>query len=386
MMAMRMGDSGEATPTPGRVLHIQPVAERGGSDLLLLGMVRQLAAAGWECHVAFPSPSPLAGEFAAAGARLHVVPMRRLTGTGSQLRWVAYAACWPVAVLRLARLARAARVDVVHTNSLHSWYGWAVAALLRLPHVWHAREIVVQSAAALGVERFLARRFATTVVAMSKAIADQLHPGNVTVVVDEADPERFGPQLAGRFRSRVGVDDGAPLVAAASRIDTWKGVDVLLDAVPAIQAARPGTEVVVAGPAVAGKEDYAAHLQATAAALPGVHWLGPRSDVPELMADSDVFVQASRAPEPFGMVIVEALTSGTPVVATAAGGPLEILDGSPAATGRLVPPGDPAALADAVAALLPAGPSSAEARRRRPRLRRERPVDWAAIFAGTLRR
>ncbi|HLI23735.1 MAG TPA: glycosyltransferase, partial [Acidimicrobiales bacterium] len=124
--------------TPPRVLHVQPVAERGGSDLLLLGMVRQLAADGWECHVAFPSPSPLASEFREAGAHLHVVPMRRITTSGTWRWWVAYALEWPLAVARLAALGRRAGVDVVHSNSLHSWYGWAAALLLRRPHVWHA--------------------------------------------------------------------------------------------------------------------------------------------------------------------------------------------------------------------------------------------------------
>ncbi len=333
--------------------------------------------------MAFPSPSPLASEFREAGAHLHVVPMRRITTSGTWRWWVAYALEWPLAVARLAALGRRAGVDVVHSNSLHSWYGWAAALLLRRPHVWHAREIVVQSGAALALERFLTRHFATRVVAMSRAIADQLPAANVVVVVDEADPRRFSPDRAGRFRKQAGIDDGAALVAAASRIDTWKGIDVLLDAVPLIQAARPGTEVVVAGPPVAGKEAYAATLAERARRLPGVHWLGPRSDVPELMADSDVFVQASTEPEPFGMVIVEALTSGTPVVATAAGGPLEILGGAPGQAGRLVPPGDRRALAEAVVALLPASSSAAQ-RRRRPRLRQAAPVRWSDVLGAVL--
>jgi glycosyltransferase involved in cell wall biosynthesis len=369
--------------SPRRVLHVQPVAERGGSDLLLLAMVRQLAADGWECHVALPAPSPLTAEFQAAGAHLHVVPMRRITTSATWRWWVAYAIEWPVAVLRLAAVGRREGVDVVHSNSLHTWYGWAAALLLRRPHVWHAREIVVQSGAALALERFLAHRFAARVVAVSRAVAAQLHPANVVVVEDEADPQRFSPDRAGRFRAAAGIDDGVALVSAASRIDTWKGVDVLLDAVPLIQAARPGTEVVVVGPAVAGKEDYAARLAARAAALPGVHWLGPRDDVPEVMADSDVFVQASTEPEPFGMVIVEALASGAPVVATAAGGPVEILAAAPKGAGRLVPPRDPGALAEAVVDLLPPS-SSADARRRRPRLRRGSPVPWSDVLGAVV--
>ena len=102
------------------------------------------------------------------------------------------------------------------------------------------------------------------------------------------------------------------------------------------------------------------------------------------MADLDVFVQVSSEPEPFGLVIVEALSCGVPVVAGAAGGPLEIL-GPEAATrataaGRLVPPADPAALAAAVGELLPTNPSSTSARRaRRPR-RQPSTVNFIGLF------
>ena len=67
--------------------------------------------------------------------------------------------------------------------------------------MWHAREIVFQSRAALRVERWLARHFADAVIAMSAAVAAQLDPGNVTVVTDEADPTAFRAGRAGRFRA-----------------------------------------------------------------------------------------------------------------------------------------------------------------------------------------
>jgi glycosyltransferase involved in cell wall biosynthesis len=311
----------------------------------------------------------MAPELEAAGATIHVLPMRRITTSGSAWYWLAYLAAWPVTVFRLFRLARRVDAAVVHTNSLHSWYGWAVAALLRRPHVWHAREIVVQSRAAMRFERFACRHFATRVIAVSAAVAGQLDAGNVVVEYDEADPDEFCPKRAGAFRARIGVADDVALIGAAGRIDTWKGFEVLLDAVPAMQAARPGLEVVIAGAPVRGKEDYAARLASRSAAMPGVHWLGPRDDIAEMIADLDVLVLASTEPEPFGLVVVEALASGVPVVATAAGGPLEILSECSDRVGRLVEPADAAALATAAVQLLPAGPSGAAQRRRRPVLR-----------------
>ena len=153
-------------------------------------MIQLLPRHRFTCHVALPGPSPMAAEFAQASAVLHVVPMRRISTSHSIADWFLYAVLWPVSVLRLWRLARAVHADVVDSNSLHSWYGWAVARLASRPHVWHAREIVEQSAAALRVERFLTRHFATRLVAMSEAIAAQFDSDNVEVVIEDMERPR----------------------------------------------------------------------------------------------------------------------------------------------------------------------------------------------------
>ncbi len=345
-------------------------------------MVRNLREHDWDCHVAMPGPSPMADAWSAAGATIHEVPMRRITTSGGLGHWIAYAVEWPMAVWRLAGLARRLQVDVVHTNSLHSWYGWAAAKLARRPHVWHGREIVVQSRAALRAEQQLLRFGADQVMAMSGAIAaqfPQVPPERMHIVIDEADPERFRPDQAGRFRDHAGIPDHRLVVGAVGRLDTWKGIEVLLDAVPLLDAHSDELLVVVAGPAVRGKERYAAALEERARRL-GVGWLGPVDDVPSLMADLDVFVMPSTEPEPFGIVMVEALASGVPVVATAAGGPLEILGDAPLDVGRLVPIGDAPALAQAVIDLLPADGTSTDLRRHRKPLRHAPPPDYTTVL------
>ena len=365
-----------------RLLSVQPVAERGGSDQALLRLVRSLPSAEFDCHIAVPAAPPLDAEFRDAGATVHVVPMARLSTSHGAREWAGYGAGWPVAVTRLRRLARRLDVDVVHTNSLHSLYGWAAAALARRPHVWHGREIVVQSGAARRVERFLARRFATEVICMSEAIAGQLDRRNVEIVYETVDPAEFRPDLAGRFRNRVGIPDTVPVVGAAGRLDTWKGFDVLLDAFELAKAARADLHLVVAGGPVAGKEHYARGLAERARHLDDVHWLGPRDDMPELFADLDVFALPSTEPEPYGLVAVEALASGVPAVVTDAGGPPEILARASAGSGRRVPPGDPRSLSRALVDLLPAE-TSASARATRPS---RQPPSQNGRFAEIFRR
>jgi glycosyltransferase involved in cell wall biosynthesis len=368
-----------------KLCSIQPVAERGGSDQALLRMVRSLPRPEFECHVVVPAEPPLRPDFEAAQVDVHVVPMRRISRSHRRRDWIGYALAWPVTVVRLARLLRQLDIDVVHTNSFHSWYGWAASLLARRPHVWHGREIVVQSNAALAVERFLIPRFSARVLSMSHAIADQLDGVDVVVVHETPDPDEFTPGRAGRFRPRVPIDDRVPLVGAAGRIDSWKGVDVLLDAFARVRASRADVELVVAGGPVRGKEALFDSLATTARATPGVHWLGARDDVADLLADLDLFVLPSTEPEPYGLVLVEALMSGTPVIATDAGGPREIIAEATLGSGRLVPVGNHEALATAVLAALDELPATtAAARAARPSLRAPEPERFAAIFRAVV--
>jgi glycosyltransferase involved in cell wall biosynthesis len=345
---------------------VQPVAERGGSDQALLRLVRSLPRGEFDFHIALPGESPLGAEFAEAGATLHVVPMPRLSTSHGASEWGGYVATWPRAVTRLTSLARRLRVDVVHSNSLHSWYGWAAARALGRPHVVHAREIVVQSRAALRVERALCRHFATRVIAVSYAVAAQLDPANVVVLDEYLDPEEFSPARAGAFRARVSIPDDAPLLGAVARLDPLKGLDVLLDAYARARIHRPELQLVVVGSPVLGQDAYAAELRVRISGTPGARLLEGRDDVPDVMADLDVLALPSVEPESYGLVLVEALASGTPVVTTDHGGPPEIVARATPGTGRVVAPGDADALAAALLELLPAQTSPERRRARLP--------------------
>jgi glycosyltransferase involved in cell wall biosynthesis len=364
-----------------RLLSIQPVSERGGSDQAILRMFRGLSSSEFTCHLVVPAEPPLRAEFERAGVTVHIVPMERISTSHGARGWLRYATGWPVAVARLARLIRRLDIHVVHTNSLHSWYGWAAAYLTRRPHVWHAREIAVQSNRALTLERFLTRHFATTVICMSQAIADQLPDAPTVVIRESVDHHEFRPGLAGRFRAGAGIADDVFLFGAAGRVDTWKGFDVLLEAFADASAGRDDMHLAVVGGPVRGKEALFEQLECRAAAIPNAHWLGPRTDMPEFLADLDGFALPSTEPEPYGLVIVEALASGVPAVVTDAGGPPEIAADAEPGSVLLVPPSNPALLADAMLKMAGAASgSSAEQRRNRTPLHPERRDPFSAIF------
>jgi glycosyltransferase involved in cell wall biosynthesis len=150
-------------------------------------------------------------------------------------------------------------------------------------------------------------------------------------------------EVRGSVRSELGVPDGQVLVTTVANFRAEKGYDVLLDAVHLLVDRAVPVRVLAVGQ---GPLEGEMHARSRALGLDGhVQFLGLRDDVLRLLAGSDVFVLASTQ-EGLPVALMEATSTGTPVVATAVGGvPQVIADGT---DGLVVPPGDPVALADAL--------------------------------------
>jgi glycosyltransferase involved in cell wall biosynthesis len=169
------------------------------------------------------------------------------------------------------------------------------------------------------------------------------------------------------------------VIGAVARLDPLKGLDTLVDACAVVRADRPDAELVVIGSPVLDQERYAEEFETRVARTPGTRLLTGRDDIPDAMADLDVLALPSIEPESYGLVLVEALASGTPVVATDHGGPPEIVARAAPGTARAVPPGDADALAAALLELLPAH-TSPERRRARRRAFTPPPPRFAEVF------
>jgi glycosyltransferase involved in cell wall biosynthesis len=347
---------------PRKVLFVHTTSEVGGSDVSLAHIVERLDRARFQAIVALPSDGPLVARLEAAGAEVAVLPrMRKLTSRQGRRGLAAFAAGYPMGVASLASLIRRRHVDLVHTNTIHNLYGWAAARLTGRPHVWHVREIVWQSATLRRVERALALGFSSRVIVTSAAVGRMFErggvlPARVVTIANGVDTDRFTPGASARLREDFGIPAAAPIVAAAARLDVWKGLEDFIDAAALVHGARPDARFVIAGGAIEGLEAYEGELRARAAAngLDGVlmftGWKYGPSEMPEFYRSIDVFVLPSREAEPFGLVVLEAMASARPVIATAHRGPLEIV--APGETGVLVTPGSPEALASAITGLL----------------------------------
>lgn len=178
-----------------------------------------------------------------------------------------------------------------------------------------------------------------------------LPPDRVEIVPNGVNVSQFrpDPEAAAAERERLAIP--GPVVLYLGRVCEQKGSDTLLDAWAAVRASHPDAELVIAGPleqftSAAAPADWPARMRSA-----GATYLGQVEDsrLRGLLNLADVFVMPTRRLEMFGMAAVEALACGTPVVASDHGGLPETV---PAGTGRLFAPGDPAALATALNAML----------------------------------
>lgn len=256
----------------------------------------------------------------------------------------------------LARLARTRHVALVHTNTSVTLGGSAAARVARIPHVWHLREIYT------GFERYWPayRRLllsADALPCVSQATRAQL--GDTAKASVLHDGLALVPSRAERDAARAALDlpGDAFVVAILGRISSWKGQDVLIRALAAMDGAGGGddghgTIALVAGDPWQGEEQRLRDLRDLAGRLGvggRVRFAGFRADVDNVYGAADVVAVPSTQPDPFPNAALEAAAAGCCVVAANHGGLPEMLEDG--VTGRLVAPGDPAALAAALAEL-----------------------------------
>lgn len=188
----------------------------------------------------------------------------------------------------------------------------------------------------------------------SQATLVRLRPGVETRLLYWGTPIHDVPEGEARAaRSELGAAEEDVLLGVFGRLQRWKGQDIFVEAAARAARQRPHLRFAVVGGSVFGLEpEFAEELKARAQALgigDAMVFTGFRTDVPRLMAACDIVCHTTRVAEPFGLVVIEAMSLGRPVIATRGGGPSEIIESDDA--GLLIKPEDPAALADAMVAL-----------------------------------
>ena len=344
--------------TPRSILFIDHADALGGAEQSLLLLMTFLDRARWQPHLIAP-PGQLAEKAVAAGVHLHLQPLPRLRGSSRSLLDL-----WKHS-LHISKTARAIGAALIHSNTVRATaYASLASRLASVPLVWHMRDFwlseaepATQWADRLG--KFIFCGTASRVVTNSRAVAEHLPCSTrASVLHNGIDLSRFDPaQCTADNRVDVcnaaGFPLDAPIVGMIGRTRPWKGQDTFLQMAGQLAAAVPDCHfLIVGGDPFGVQDDYEARLLELRS-QPGlegrVHWTGQLADVRPPLAAMDLFVHPG-APEPFGLVNIEAMAMGKPVVAFGHGALPEIVLHEE--TGLLAQPDDTAALTASVSRLL----------------------------------
>jgi len=344
-----------------RALFVQYSSQPSGSTVSGLLTVEGLLADGWEVHVAFSQPGPCTAQYEQAGCTIHLAEHGQWLAGGSRLRRVRR---WGREVRflgRFVRLMRRVRPEVVYVNTLQGVAAVAAARLLRIPSVWHIRELFDdvggEMHAPLGgkaLARWAVARLPSRVVVISEAVAENVLGGRksprVAVIPNAVGMRFFEEQRsAAECRAMFGLPPGVPLIGVPGTLRPVKGHEFFLAAARRVGETSPECRFALTG---AGPTEYRARLEAQVAEArlhDRTHFLGPVADMPAFYRACDVVCVPSRS-ESFGRTVIEAFAVGTPVVATAVGGMRETVEHE--RTGLLVEYGDVAGLSAAVLRVL----------------------------------
>lgn len=312
----------------------------GGLEMQALELSSALQHRGHHVTLAVPPESRLAQE-----ALRQRIPLLTLDISGY---------LHPILMGRLRAALRSLSIDIIHCQ--HSRDLATVVPAMQLC----GRKIPIVLSKRMGSyisKKDLFHRYTHNAVSRVLAISEVIHrnvlatlpvtPDRVLTLHDAVDTALFSPDRVDRFavRREAGIADDCIVVGFTGRFSPGKGLEEFVRAALELHAGYPGVRFLIAGEASHGEEEYARTIRALARPLElkrALVFLGFRADVPAVMASFDVLAFPSHA-ESFGVVLIEAMAMGIPVVSTDCDGVLDIVvDG---VTGIYVPPKDPVALA-----------------------------------------
>lgn len=258
--------------------------------------------------------------------------------------------------LRYAYIGHRHDVDLIHLNNgLEGQISGLLAAkYLRVPCVAHARGFQRPSR----LLNMLAGRVDRH-IAISRAIERNLHQigvpeDRIDLIYDAVDIEEYrGDRDTSAFREEIGIPERSKVFGFVGRMMKWKGVKEFVAAAIRVLQRHSDAFALIVGDESDGHRAYfrsVRQLARESAVSDRIVFTGYREDIPVIMQTLDILVHTSLDPEPFGLVLVEAMAAAKPVVASDRGGPLDIvLEGR---TGLLVDPEDTEELAGSISRLL----------------------------------
>src|SRR5438552_737753 len=306
-------------------------------------LAKELAERGWEVHVVVTCRKSARSEELAGKVRVYRLSTLGIMYTRTLQR-----------LFGIVRLAWRIRPDFVQGQAASCGvFASVVGYLCGIPSITYVQGGDFFESGP--IRRFLevrtAVRYATLTIAVTEELASHVRPyatGSVEVIPHGFEPEKIPSEATERVQRRIGTE--GPNLLCVGYLDHDKGVTFLLSAVVMLKSEWPRLRLHVVGDGELREELVLQTARKGIANNVTFYGTLPHSDVLSMMAMVDLFVLPSLSAEPFGIVVVEALNQGCPVVATEICGSAPIVQET--GSGLLVPPGAPEALADAIGQIL----------------------------------
>lgn len=362
------------------VLQVLPSLVGGGVERGTVEMATALSRAGWTALVV-SSGGPMVHEVERAGAKHIQLPVQSKS---------------PFAIRRnaglLARVIEEHGVNLVHVRSRAP--AWSALSACRrtgarfvttvhgpysfgIPFKRLYNSVMTRGERVIAISEFIRSYILDNYRKVDPDAVRLIHRG---VNIEIFDPEKVSAARVIQLAEQWRLPDGVPVVMLPGRLTRWKGHRVLFEALRQIRE-RPMRCLIVGG----GREGYRSELEGLVQKFglqSVVHLVGDCRDMAAAYKIADVVVSASTAPEAFGRVVAEAQAMGKPVIAPNHGAAPEIIQHD--ATGWLVPPANPAALADALERALDLDTAAREALANRAIVRIRDEFTTAKMCAATL--
>ncbi len=338
-----------------KVLFYNHTGQVSGAERVLLMILARLDRVNFDLLVICPEPGPLSGMVTSLG-----VPVQNIPGLEARFTWrvdrlLRYLGSFFLVIGQLRRRVIRLKPDLIHANSIRAGLVATAATLgLGTRVVWHLHDLLPRHPLSTGVRVFALLCGRTRMVAVSRAVAENFRGAlsglkdRITIILNAIDAERFRPDEIARqqVRDELHLGERYPVVGIVGQLTPRKGQLELIRAFAQVVAASPKAMLLVIGAPLFNRDhEYEQLLKDTSRGLgisEQVRLLGARNDVAAVMQALDLLVVNSAA-EPFGLVALEAMASGTPVLAAARDGLTEIIEHG--VDGWLVAPGDENGLA-----------------------------------------
>lgn len=340
-----------------KILFYNHTGQASGAERLLLMILARLDREKVEPVVVCPESGPLMTLAA------ELAPVAAVESLQARFTWrvdhlIGYLRSFLLVIHQFRQNVLSIKPDLIHANSIRAGLVATAATFgLKTRVVWHLHDLLPGHPLSSVIRTFAFLSPRTQMIAVSQAVADNFIGAffplkkRVRAILNGIDLKKFQPSQTARqeIREEFQLDQAEPVIGIVGQLTPRKGQLELIRAFARVLSEIPrATLIIVGAPLFNRDEEYAALLKKTARELgmaERVRFTGARSDVPAVMQALDLLVINSSA-EPFGLVAVEAMACGTPILATASGGIPEIIEHG--RNGWLIPQGDEQALAGAV--------------------------------------